>query len=207
MAPIDTTDDYLGTVTAAGENNGINGFWEVATNAFDDTTGTKWLDFATNYPSTRQSWIQYQYANGQSYMVIEYTITSANDAASYPERNPADWRLLGSNNGGASWATLDIRTNQVFSANFQKLVYSFTNTAAHNIYRLQIDRVANPAQAVAIQLDELELLLVPAPYSYSWSFGDGTTTTIFSTSARFTPGCADPFWCLRTSAAKISDRN
>ena len=146
-------------VTAAGENNGINGNWEVATNAFDDTTGTKWLDFATNYPSTRQSWIQYQYANGQRYLVTEYTITSANDAASYPERNPADWRLLGSNNGGASWVTLDIHTNQVFTANFQKLAYSFTNTTAYNLYRFQIDRVANPAQAVAMQLDELEFLL------------------------------------------------
>ena len=105
---IDTTDDHLGIVTAAGENNGINGFWEVATNAFDNTTGTKWLDFANNFPSTRQSWIQYQYANGQRYQVTQYTITSANDAAIQSERNPADWRFLGSNNGGASWVTLDI---------------------------------------------------------------------------------------------------
>ena len=140
IAPIDTTDDHLGTVTAAGENNGSNGFWEVATNAFDDITGTKWLDFANNYPTTRQSWIQYQYANGQRYLVTQYTITSANDAAQYPERNPADWRLLGSNNGGASWVTLDIQTNQVFTANFQKLAYAFTNTTAYNLYRFQIGR-------------------------------------------------------------------
>ena len=130
----------MGTVTAEGENNGINGFWEVATNAFDDTPGTKWLDFADNYPSTRQSWIQYQYANGLRCLVSEYTITSANDAATYPERNPADWRLLGSNNGGASWVTLDVRTNQVFTADFQKLAYSFSNTTAYDIYRFQIDR-------------------------------------------------------------------
>jgi PKD repeat protein len=177
VTPVDTTDDHLGSVTAAGQNNGINGLWEVATNAFDDTTGTKWLDFATNYPSTRQSWIQYQYANDQSNVVSQYTITSANDAATHPERNPADWRLLGSNNGGASWVTLDIQTNQVFTANFQKLAYSFTNTTAYNVYRFQIDRVANPAQAVAMQLDELEFLLAPSPYSYAWSFGDGATST------------------------------
>jgi len=72
---------------------------------------------------------------------------------------------------------LDIRTNQVFTANFQKLAYSFTNTTAYNIYRLQIDRVANPAQAVAMQLDELEFMVEPAPYSYFWSFQDGTTST------------------------------
>jgi PKD repeat protein len=73
--------------------------------------------------------------------------------------------------------TLDTRTNQVFTANFQKLAYSFTNTTAYNLYRFQIDRVANPAQAVAMQLDELEFLLVPAAYSYSWAFGDGATST------------------------------
>ena len=121
--------------------------------------------------------IQYQYPNGQRYLVSRYTITSANDAATYPERNPADWRLLSSNNGGVSWVTLDIRTNQVFTANFQKLTYNFTNNTTYNIYRFQIDRVANPAQAVAMQLDELEFLLVPAPYTYSWSFGDGLTST------------------------------
>jgi len=172
----DTTDDHLGIVTAAGQNNGINGNWEMATNAFDNTTGTKWLDFATNYPSTRQSWIQYQYANGQHYLSTDYTITSANDAATFPERNPADWRLLGSNNGGTSWVTLDIRTNQVFTANFQKRAYNFTNTTWYNMYCFHIDRVANPAQAVAMQLDELEFLRAAVPYSYYWSFGDGTTS-------------------------------
>jgi len=175
--PIDTTDDPLGTVTAQGENAGLNEFWEVATNAFDDMTGTKWLDPATNYPSTRQSWIQYQYPNDQRKAVCQYTITSANDATSYPERNPADWRLLGSNNGGGSWSTLDVQSNQTFSANFQKLVYPIGNTNGYNVYRFQIDRVAAPAQAGCMQLDELEFLAYPPPYTYLWSFGDGAIST------------------------------
>lgn len=173
----DTTDDHLGAVTAQGENGGLNGFQEVATNAFDNTNTRKWLDFADNYPNTRQSWIQYQYANGQRYIVTRYTITSANDAETYPDRNPADWRFLGSNNGGASWITLDVRSNQVFTANFQKLTYNFTNTSAYNLYRYQIDRVSDPPAAVAMQLAELEFLVVPAAYTYLWSFGDGTTST------------------------------
>jgi PKD repeat protein len=177
VPPVETTDDHLGTVTAAGENAGLNGFWEVATNAFDDSFATKWLDFANNYPATRQSWIQYQYPNGRRYLVTRYTITSANDAVSYPARNPAVWRLLGSNNGGASWVTLDLQTNQVFTGNFQKRTYDFTNTAAYNIYRFEIDRVANPPAAVAMQLDELEFFSVPAPYTYFWSFGDSITST------------------------------
>lgn len=178
LTPIDTTDDHLGIVTAVVENAAAAGFWEVATNAFDNANTTKWLDFADAYPGTRQSWIQYQYVSGLHYRVSRYTISLANDAAIYLERNPADWRLLGSNNIGASWVTLDIRTNQVFTANFQKLTCNFSNPANYNIYRFQIDRVANPAQAVAMQLAELELLVLPpAQCSYSWSFGDGTTST------------------------------
>jgi PKD repeat protein len=174
--PIDTTEDHLGTVTAQGENNGLNGLHEVAANAFDDVTGTKWLDFADNYPNTRQSWIQYQYANGARYTVSQYSVTSANDSTIYPERNPADWRLLASNDGGASWATLDVRSNQIFSANFQKLSYAVATPAGYNCYRFQVDRVANPASAVAVQLDELEFIASPPFYSYWWSFGDGTTS-------------------------------
>src|SRR6185503_4907753 len=88
--PFDTTDDHLGTVTAAGENNGLNGNFELAANAFDNTLA-KWLDFADNDPANRASWIQYQYPSGLARGVTNYTISSANDAA---ERDPANWALL-----------------------------------------------------------------------------------------------------------------
>jgi PKD repeat protein len=175
LGPIDTTDLHSGVITAQGENSGLNGNQEVASNAFDDTTGTKWLDFAANYPSTRQSWIQYQYPNGQACNVRQYAITSANDATTYPARNPANWRLLGSNNGGVSWDTLDTRTNQVFTANFQRLAFGIANANAYNVYRFQIDSVANPVQAVAVQLDEVEFIATPP--MYLWSFGDGSSST------------------------------
>ncbi len=187
--PIDTTDDHLGTVTAQGEYISAG---EVAINAFDDTTGTKWLDSTTTYPSTRQSWINYQYPNGIRWAVLQYTITSANDATTYPGRSPANWRLLGSNNGGSSWTTLDIQTNQTFTANFQKLTYPITNTTPYNLYRFQIDSVANPAQATCMQLDELEFVAVPPVYTYWWSFGDGATSSaqnpqyMFATNGSYT---------------------
>jgi len=174
---MDTTDDRLGTVTAQGENAGINGFSEVASNAFDNTVTTKWLDFATNFPSTRQSWIQYQYANNQRYLVTRYSVTSANDSTIYPDRNPANWRFLGSTNNGQSWVTLDTRLNQVFTNNFQKLTCNFSNASTYNIYRFQIDRVADPQAAVAVQLAELEFMFVPPAYSYLWLFGDGASSS------------------------------
>ncbi len=168
--PFDTTDDHLGTVAAEGQNNGINGNWEVATNAFDDTVA-KWLDFATNHPATRASWIQYQYPSGLERVVTNYTLTSANDA---PERDPADWALLGSNDGGAAWVTLDTQTNQLFTARYQTLGFPIASPAAFNTYRLRIDSVADPAIAVAVQLAEIGLL-GSQKYTCWWSFGDGAT--------------------------------
>jgi PKD repeat protein len=175
----DTTDDHLGTITARGENTGGG---EIAVNAFDNNTATKWLDFSTN--ANFASWIQYQYASGLRYAVTNYTITSANDA---PERDPSAWRLLASNDGGATWATLDARTNQAFSARFQKLTFSTTNTNVYNIYRLQIDSVYNPSAANSVQLSEIELLGSGIPgYVYAWSFGDGAVSTAQNPQHTFT---------------------
>lgn len=169
LVPYDTTDDQAGTITAQGENSPN----ETRAKAFDNSVSTKWLDFANSYPATRSSWIQYQYANGMRYLVTRYTITSANDA---PARDPANWRLLGSNDGGTNWTTLDIRSNQVFATRFQKQSFSVTNNAAYNLYRLQIDSVANPASANSVQLAEFELIGTPN-YLYWWSFGDGRTSS------------------------------
>jgi len=169
--PFDTTDDHLGVMTAAGENNGLNGNWEVATNAFDNAPA-KWLDFANSSPA-RSSWIQYQYPNNLARVVTNYTLTSANDA---PERDPATWAFLGSTNNGTTWATLDVQINQVFTDRYQTRAFQVSTPAAYNVYRLRIDSVADPATAVAVQLSEMQLLGTQK-YTYYWSFGDGTTAT------------------------------
>ena len=96
--------------------------------------------------------------------------------ASFPARNPAAWRLLASNNNGTNWTTLDMRTNQTFTAFLQTLAWNVTNSGLYNAYRLQIDRVATPASANSVHLDELQIN-GPPTYSYLWSFGDGTTST------------------------------
>lgn len=167
----DSTDDQLGTITAQGQNNGGG---ELASNAFDNNSTTKWLDFANSYPATRFSWIQYQYANGLSYPVSQYTITSAND---HSERDPANWRLLGRQSATDLWTTLDFQTNQVFTARYQKRGFSLANAVAYKIYRLQIDSVASPATAAAVQLSEIELITAPPAYNYFWTFADGSTST------------------------------
>jgi PKD repeat protein len=168
--PSDTTDDQSGVIAAQGENSPS----ETAREAFDNNPTSKWLDFANGDPSTRSSWLQYEYAGGQQVLVTSYTLTSANDTM---ERDPADWRLLGSNNGGATWTVLDTRVNEVFNARFEKRAFTISNPAAYPLYRLQVDRVANPAAANSVQLAELELIGTPI-YAYQWSFGDGATTTL-----------------------------
>jgi signal transduction histidine kinase len=89
-----------------------------------------------------------------------YALTSANDDS---ERDPRDWRLLGSQNAGETWEVLDIRRNEKFGARFQRRVFSLTNQPAYSMYRLQIDSVRVPegsggAGANSVQLAEIEPL-------------------------------------------------
>ncbi|HEY4415503.1 MAG TPA: hypothetical protein VGO57_07415, partial [Verrucomicrobiae bacterium] len=88
-------------------------------------------------------------------MVGAYALTSAND---FQQRDPQDWRLLGSNDGGKTWTTLDKRTNEFFSERHQRRIFNVSNTNAFNIYRLQIDLVRKPKSANCVQLAEIELL-------------------------------------------------
>lgn len=166
----DTTDAAAGTVTAQGENAGPG---EGAAQAFDKSTATKWLDFANANPATRASWIQYRYVNNVRYAVNQYIVTSANDV---PARDPRDWRLLGSNDNGTNWTTLDVRTNESFASRFEAQSFTFTNSTGYNVYRFQIDRVADPANANSVQLAELAFHGTPV-YTYAWNFGNGLTST------------------------------
>jgi len=86
-------------------------------------------------------------------VVRQYALTSAND---FPLRDPQDWCLLASNDGGKTWVTLDKRTGEIFSERHQRRVFHITNSVAFNLYRLQIDRVRDPAAANAVQLAEIE---------------------------------------------------
>ena len=142
----DTTNDGTGTITSESQNSGSG---EGNDKAFDNSSGSKWLAFGND------DWIQYQYANGDKYVVDSYTITSANDA---PDRDPKNWTLQGSNDG-VNFTTLDTRTNEDFPSRFQKRTFSFTNTTGYNIYRLDISAVAFPSGT--LQLAEIELIGVP----------------------------------------------
>ncbi|HVM49175.1 MAG TPA: ATP-binding protein [Candidatus Acidoferrum sp.] len=106
--------------------------------------------------------------NGQpvARVVRQYALTSAND---FPQRDPRDWQLLGSNDGGSTWTTLDVRKGELFGQRHQRRLFKVADSRPFNVYRLQIERVRNPAVADCVQLAELEPLgateddLEPAP--------------------------------------------
>src|SRR6266404_4789691 len=88
-------------------------------------------------------------------VVRQYALTSAND---FPQRDPRNWRLLGSNDGGQTWTTLDSRKGELFSERQLRRVFAVANHAAFNLYRLQIDRVRDPSGADSVQLAEIEAM-------------------------------------------------
>src|ERR1019366_1324480 len=69
-------------------------------------------------------------------VIHQYALTSAND---FPQRDPQDWRLLGSNDGGKPWTALDVRKGEIFQERHQRRLFKIANQTAFETYRLQID--------------------------------------------------------------------
>lgn len=96
-------------------------------------------------------------ANPKHYrkVIRQYALISAND---FPQRDPQDWRLLGSNDGGKTWTTLDSRKGESFSARHQRRLFKIANTNAFEMYQLQIDHIRDRKVANCVQLSEIELM-------------------------------------------------
>ena len=88
-------------------------------------------------------------------VIRQYALTSAND---FPQRDPKNWRLQGSNDGGNTWLDLDVRKGESFLERHQRRVFTVTNSGAFATYRLLIDCVRDPASADAVQLADIELM-------------------------------------------------
>ncbi len=130
-------------ITASGQNCPN----ETKDKAFDGNSRTKWLTFAD------EGWIQVDHDNNPIF-INGYQLTSANDA---PERDPMDWRLLGSQNG-RDWVELDRRNGERFSARFQTKNYRFDSQGAFRVIRLAIDSNRDPAAANSTQLAEIQFI-------------------------------------------------
>ncbi|XP_076936047.1 peptide-N(4)-(N-acetyl-beta-glucosaminyl)asparagine amidase-like isoform X1 [Bidens hawaiensis] len=101
-----------GSVLASGEEHPFG----IATSAFDGTRLSKWEE-----PNgAKGCWLIYKAMDNQAYELCSYELMSANDA---PERDPSDWVVEGSDDGGSSWRVLDEQTGQAFDNRFQRKAY------------------------------------------------------------------------------------
>ncbi|XP_010546598.1 PREDICTED: peptide-N(4)-(N-acetyl-beta-glucosaminyl)asparagine amidase [Tarenaya hassleriana] len=138
----------LGSVLASGEElpSGI------ASSAFDGIRDSKWEE-----PNgAKGCWIMYKTLDNKMEEVAEYELMSANDA---PERDPKDWILEGSSDGGSTWRVLDEQTSQVFEARFQRNSYRIKPTTVFqaNLFRFRFLAVRDVSSTSRLQLGSIDL--------------------------------------------------
>ncbi|CAH9050530.1 hypothetical protein PSECIP111854_00549 [Pseudoalteromonas sp. CIP111854] len=122
--------------------------------AFDNDVTTKWLDHNEwqGPPTTdAPSWIQVDFNSAQ--VVSGLAITSANDA---PARDPENFQLLGSNDGGQTWEVVESWIGESWDERQQRQLFTFSNAFAYSNYRLSISKNAN--NDGLMQIAEIELL-------------------------------------------------
>jgi hypothetical protein len=116
--------------------------------AFDGSQSTKWLTRAAT------GWISYTFAaSAGSKTVTKYVIRSAND---YPDRDPRNWTLEGSNNGGSNWSVVATESGKTFASRFLRQEYTVATPGAYTSYRLNV--TLNNGSTGLLQLSELELI-------------------------------------------------
>ncbi|GKV27341.1 hypothetical protein SLEP1_g36525 [Rubroshorea leprosula] len=136
-----------GSVLASGEELPFG----IATAAFDGTRMSKWEE-----PNGAQGcWIMYKTKDNQMKELVAYELMSANDA---PERDPMDWVVEGSDDGGSSWHVLDEQTSQLFDKRFQRRSYTIRSTGLQsNIFRFRFLKVRDINSTSRLQLGSIDL--------------------------------------------------
>ncbi|KAB1228227.1 Peptide-N(4)-(N-acetyl-beta-glucosaminyl)asparagine amidase [Morella rubra] len=138
---------HSGSVLASGEELPLG----IATSAFDGTHASKWEE-----PNgAKGCWITYKVADNKMYELVAYELMSANDA---PERDPMDWVVEGSGDGGSSWHLLDKQTSQTFEARFQRKTYKITSVGLlFNVFRFRFLAVRDVQSTSRLQVGSIDL--------------------------------------------------
>jgi hypothetical protein len=136
--------------------------------------------------------------------VIALRVYTANDT---PARDPADYKLEGSNDGGATYTViatgpltlpvdrnpLALATDPVGQPNQE---VRFANTRAYTSYRFSVANVKDNAAANSMQLGEIELLGA-VPSVLTFTHGPGSSLVLTSSSPGelwSTPTLVNPIW-------------
>ncbi|MFT6988101.1 MAG: hypothetical protein ACJASL_000061 [Paraglaciecola sp.] len=161
---VDHTDPIGSSLITA---RGRIGDGEAETMAFDNDATSKWLDNASVPSVEDPSWIQVDFPEAVAVNVL--SITSANDA---PERDPENFSLMGSNDGGTTWIMVGDWIGETFDARFERKLFSAENALAFTSYRLNISK--NRGDSNLMQITEIELIGPKLP-SLQHSHAPGNT--------------------------------
>jgi hypothetical protein len=151
-SPEDSATPFMALINVAvgGSANDNANDATNAGRAFDRNPATQWFHTGVG------GWLLYDLGAGNSQVVTRYTVTSSNDK---DPRDPKDWQFQGSADG-ATWTTLDTKTDQVFANRYEVKEFAIATPASYRYYRLNI--TANNGDATFTDLCELALL-TPAP--------------------------------------------
>ncbi|MBK1882551.1 GH92 family glycosyl hydrolase [Luteolibacter pohnpeiensis] len=122
--PANSLAEFITKISASDENAPN----ETAARLADADASSKWLVFKNS------GWIQYELSKPGA--AATYSLTSANDA---PERDPRDWKLMGSNNG-SDWTELDAQKDQSWDKRQRGVTkrYTIKSPGNYTFYRLEI---------------------------------------------------------------------
>lgn len=137
----------FGSVQASGEQLPLG----IATAAFDGLKSTKWEE----PDGGKGSWIVYKLPDGSMQKLAAYQLTSANDA---PERDPKDWVLEGSSDGGQTWYVLDSQKSQFFEMRFMRKTFIVTREKQMcNAFRFRFLSVRDTSATSRLQVSCIDL--------------------------------------------------
>uniref|UniRef100_A0A0E0EBK3 Rad4/PNGase transglutaminase-like fold domain-containing protein n=1 Tax=Oryza meridionalis TaxID=40149 RepID=A0A0E0EBK3_9ORYZ len=135
-----------GSVLASGEQLPIG----IATAAFDGIRSSKWEE----PDGAKGCWIIYRMLDGQTCELDSYDLMSANDV---PERDPMDWVLEGSADGGSTWNTIDARSSVIFDSRFYRKTFTVDKRYKANAFRFRFLRVRESNGNPRFQIGSIDL--------------------------------------------------
>jgi len=135
------------TLTVSDENPGGPFANEGSSRLIDGDKNSKFLTFDYN----PDFWMQQDFE--EDVTINAYTITSGNDA---PDRDPNDWTLEGSSDGGSTWETIATVTDATFSARNKVNIYRLDSDVTYSSFRLSI--TDNAGETTLMQLSEWRLI-------------------------------------------------
>ena len=110
---------------------------------YDFSYSSYWNTYITDRSPNQYFIIDYQYDSHRSEYFNEYCITSADKSRSY---DPSDWTVYGSKDG-TNFEVLSSSVNFRFpEQRFTKCFYMLNHKEAYSIYRLNVTKVAVPAE-------------------------------------------------------------